>query len=81
MKDRYQFVRSSTSVQLAGEAFLDEKLNKVIRTLTHEIENVLESRVSKSSLSSSNFDKVESIDWLHEEKAAKHAKEQEKILM
>lgn len=76
MKDRYQFVRSSTSVQHAGEAFLDEKLSKVVRTLTHEMENILESRVSKSSLSSCNFDKVESIDWLHEERATKHAKEQ-----
>ena len=80
MKNHYWFINRSNWMQKAGETFLEDKLDKGIKTLTREVENILESRSSKSSLSSNSlFDQVESMDWLLHDRSEAFTKDQEKI--
>lgn len=76
MRDRYKFV-SSSWVQRWEDNFLQEKLDKGVIALNQEIDNILYSRNSKSSISSSSYlDNAESMAWLMSEKEEKQAKEQ-----
>ena len=76
MRERYRFAKS-TWLQGYVDNFLDEKLGRNIEALGQEIDSIMYSRSSKSSISSSGaLDHIESMEWLVNDKAEKHLREQ-----
>jgi hypothetical protein len=53
----------------------------MVTNVSHDIDNILYSRASKSSISSSSsHSQVYATDWLQQEKEQHHQEQQEKIL-
>lgn len=75
MRDHYKFIKSGW-FETTGDSYLDEKLRKVVVNLNHEIDSMLFSRNSISSVSSVDV----CDDWRQQDLQDRHKKEQEKIL-
>ena len=81
MRDHFVFGKES-SLKKQGDIYLEEKIKKMVNNLSHDIDNIIYSRASKSNLSSSSGgnSNIEYSDWLEQDKEKQHHKQQQLIL-